>query len=39
VTPDGEYVDVNVRDEHPPEETFATCLEHTPQPCIDLVGE
>jgi colanic acid biosynthesis protein WcaH len=25
--------------EYIPEETFATCLEHTPQPCVDLVVE
>jgi colanic acid biosynthesis protein WcaH len=30
---------MDVHDEHLPEETFATCLEHMPQPCVDLVVE
>jgi colanic acid biosynthesis protein WcaH len=30
---------MELRDEHIPEETFATCLEHMPQPCVDLVVE
>jgi len=30
---------MDVHDAHIPEETFATCLEHVPQPCVDLVVE
>jgi colanic acid biosynthesis protein WcaH len=30
---------MDVHDAHIPEETFATCLEHAPQPCVDLVVE
>jgi colanic acid biosynthesis protein WcaH len=30
---------MDVHDEHIPEETFATCLQHLPQVCVDLVVE
>jgi len=28
---------MNTQDAHVPESDFATCLRHTPQPCVDLV--
>jgi len=31
--------DMDLQDDHIPEETFATCLNNTPQPCVDLVVE
>ncbi|MFB6308594.1 MAG: NUDIX domain-containing protein [Haloarculaceae archaeon] len=30
---------MDVRDEFIPEETFAACLDHMPQPCVDIVVE
>ena len=30
---------MDVHDAYIPEETFAACLEHVPQPCVDLVVE